>query len=219
MASPQNPHDSLFKATFTDRQIAADYLRNFLPPELSKNLKLDSLQLESGSYITPELEPFYSDIVYQCTYGRRKILISLLFEHKSAPPRYPHFQLLRYMIEAWERSAKNKGHLRVIIPIIVYHGKRKWNIRPFHSYFGKLSKTLLAFIPQFDYHLTDLREWSDEALLRLEAGLLINTLLLFKHYGEADYIRKSIRTLFTATENYLKDEQQRNQILSFFVYL
>lgn len=147
MMPPSNPHDSRFKATFTDRQIAADYLRNFLPPELSKNLKLDSLQLESGSYITPELESFYSDIVYQCAYGRRKILISLLFEHKSAPPRYPHLQLLRYMIEAWERSAKNKGPLRVIIPIIVYHGKRKWQVRPFHSYFGKLSKALLAFIP------------------------------------------------------------------------
>ena len=28
-----------------------------------------------------------------------------------------------------------------------------------------------------------------------------------------------MRTLFSATEKYLKDEQQRNQILSFFVYL
>lgn len=219
MAPPQNPHDSLFKATFTDRIIAADYIRNFLPPDLVQHLDLDSLLLEPGSYITPELEPFYSDIVYQCMYGKRKVMLTLLFEHKSSPPRFPHVQLLRYMIEAWEQSAKNKGSLRVIIPIIVYHGKRKWHIRPFHSYFGKLGNPLLAFIPEFDYHLTDLREWSDEALLNLEAGLLINTFLLFKHYGEEAYIRSSIRTLFIHAENYLKDENQRNQILSFFVYL
>ena len=195
MTPPQNPHDGLFKATFTDRQIAADYIRNFLPPDLVKHLDLESLALQPGSYITPELDPFYSDIVYQCNYGKRKILITLLFEHKSSPPLFPHLQLLRYMIEVWEQSAKKRGRLRVVIPIIVYHGKRKWLIRPFRSYFGRLSKALLVFIPQFDYHLTDLRQWSDEALLRLEAGLLINTFLLFKHYGEEDYIRSSIRLL------------------------
>ena len=95
MTSPSNPHDSLFKATFTDRKIAADYIRNFLPQELVRDLDLESLSLEAGSYITPELEPFYSDIVYQCTYGKRKVMLTLLFEHKSRPPQYPHLQLPR----------------------------------------------------------------------------------------------------------------------------
>ena len=40
-----------------------------------------------------------------------------------------------------------------------------------------------------------------------------------QYYGEEDYIRSSIRTLFVDAEKYLKDETQRNQILSFFVYL
>ncbi|MDP5171242.1 MAG: Rpn family recombination-promoting nuclease/putative transposase [Bacteroidia bacterium] len=219
MIPPQNPHDGLFKATFTNQTIVKDYLRNFLPAELTRNFDFESLRLEPGSYITPELEPFYSDIVYECAVGKKKIMISLLFEHKSTPPRYPHIQLLRYMVEAWEQRIKNKQPLKLIVPIIVYHGKKKWTLRPFHRYFAAVGKEFLPFIPQFDYHLTDLRQWSDEALIDLQAGLLINTFLLFKHHGEDEYLKKSIRTLFISVENYAKDETQRNLILSFFVYL
>ncbi|MDB4285741.1 Rpn family recombination-promoting nuclease/putative transposase [bacterium] len=219
MEEPNNPHDSLFKATFMDKVIAIDLILNEFPKRLTEKMDFESFTLVPGSHITAELHQFYSDIVYECMFGENKIKVSLLFEHKSFPPKYPHIQLLRYMVEAFFQAIENKEPLQVIIPIIVYHGKQRWKKRRLESYFKDIDPLLLPFIPSFDYLLTDLNELSDEDIMAMNAGLLINTLLLFKHYGEDDYIRTSIQTLFVGTEPFASKAPSRNKIISFLVYL
>ena len=81
------PHDHLFKSTFSDKRIARDYIRNFLPSSLTTKLDLNSLELSSTSYVNADLEESISDVVYSCGYGRESLILSLLFEHKSSPER------------------------------------------------------------------------------------------------------------------------------------
>lgn len=219
MDSPQNPHDRLFKTAFSNQRIVQDYIRNFLPPELVGSLDLNSLQLLSGSFITPELHAYSADVIYSCQLGSTESYLSILLEHKSTPQKFPHLQLLRYMLEVWEQDRKQKGTLSPIIPIIVYHGKRKWPDRRFQDYFPPLAPSLVEYLPLFSYQLTDLSKWTDEALLQLNADLLINALLLLKHQGDDAYTRKSIKTLFRNTESLLVQTENRNLIVSFFVYL
>ena len=195
MKLPQNPHDRLFKSLFSDKKITADYLQNFLPADLIQKLSLDSLEMDSNSFITPELEEFYSDIVYHCKMGEQEISISLLFEHKSNVPKYPHLQLLKYMLAMWDYQLQNKIPLQAVIPIIVYHGRKKWRIRALSSYFGRINEALLPFIPEFTYHLTDLNQWSEEALLQLRAGLVINAFLLLKFHVDRKDLEKVISTI------------------------
>ena len=174
-----------------------------------------------GSHISPKLEEYFSDIIYACKFDGQETLLSLLLEHKSAVPKFPHLQLLRYMLELWEKEASEKENtvLRPIIPIIVYHGKRAWKKKLFYDSFPTLSESLRSFIPAFEYLLTDLRNWSDEGLRVLEAEILKKTLLLFKHYGEDEYVREHFQFLFTFRDANVEDEQIRSIIISFFVYL
>ena len=96
---PNTPHDELFKAAFSQLDIAKDYLSQFLPPELVRHLDLEKLNLDSNSYVDENLKEYFSDIVYTCPYGKKeKIKIAFLLEHKSSPPKYPHLQLLRYLM-------------------------------------------------------------------------------------------------------------------------
>ena len=108
MPFSHQPHDRIFKKIFSEKSVVIDYLNNFLPPELLAKLKVNEIRLESQSYLGDKLDEYYADLVYSCPYGKdREIVVSLLFEHKSSIPAFPHFQLLRYLMEAYETDRKS----------------------------------------------------------------------------------------------------------------
>jgi len=82
------------------------------------------------------------------------------------------------MIKIWEQGVK-QGKARPfspIIPIVVYHGKSKWNAGPdFYTLFD-LPDGLQAYMPNFRYLLCDLSHCSDEEIkgtVTLRAGFLL----------------------------------------------
>jgi hypothetical protein len=91
---PQNtkvrPHDAFFKESFSMLAIAKEYVLHFLPQAIVSKLDLDQMVLDNTTYITPELEQYYADLVWTCKYGKSKVRIAFLFEHKSKPEKYPH---------------------------------------------------------------------------------------------------------------------------------
>ena len=213
------PHDHLFKSTFSDKRIATDYIRNFLPTSLSSRLDLSTLELTQSSYVNSDLKEYFSDVVYRCSYGEEEINLSLLFEHKSKPDGIIYLQLLRYLLEAWTQPSKKKGGLKIIVPIVVYHGKENWKKRAFSSFFPGLDENLMPFIPNFDYVFTNLADWTDEALMSLQVGLLKNTLLILKHFKEVQYTQQHIDRLFWGVESYIEDPSQKEHIRIFWSYL
>ena len=197
---PSKPHDEFFKATFGRLDIALDYLQNMLPAELQQDLDLSKLERVNGSFVSPALQEYFSDVVYQSPLkiGNQAVVMSFIFEHKSKPEPRPHLQLLRYMLDAWtEQLHQNNKKLNPIIPILVYHGKQGWKKRNFDSYFGKkLPESILPFLPRFDYIFTHVTDMSDEQILELGRGLLINTFLMLKHIHDPDFIMQNAELIF-----------------------
>jgi hypothetical protein len=102
-----------------------------------------------------------------------------LFEHKSYVPKLPiHLQLLDYFLQIWEDDLKNNRPLSFIVPIVVYHGARKWQTRTFSDYFVGLPKDWEAFIPNFYYWLTDLRKIPSEEIEEKVASEYVKNLFL-----------------------------------------
>lgn len=102
------------------------------------------------------------------------------------------------MLDAWtEQLHQNNKKLNPIIPILVYHGKQGWKKRNFDSYFGKkLPESILPFLPCFDYIFTHVTDMSDEQILELGTGLLINTFLMLKHIHDPDFIMQNAELIF-----------------------
>lgn len=197
---PSKPHDEFFKATFGRLDIALDYLQNMLPATLQQDLDLGKLERVNGSFVSPALQEYFSDVVYQSPLkiGKQSAVLSFIFEHKSKPEPRPHLQLLRYMLDAWtEQLHQNNKKLNPIIPILLYHGKQGWKKRDFDSYFGKkLPESILPFLPRFDYIFTHVTDMSDEQILELGTGLLINTFLMLKHIHDPDFIMQNAELIF-----------------------
>lgn len=196
---PSKPHDEFFKATFSRVKVAKEYLQKMLPSTLRQILDFKKLKRVNGSYISTTLREFFTDVVYECPVkdSDLKTTISILFEHKSSPEKFPHFQLLRYMLDAWEEQLKQDLPMTPFVPIIIYHGTENWVKRDLSSYFAaQLPTDLLPYLPQFDYHFTPITAMSDEEILNLGKSLLANAFLMMKHIWEPEFILQNPRLVF-----------------------
>lgn len=196
---PSKPHDEFFKATFSRVKVAREYLQKMLSPALLEVLDLKKLKRVNGSYVSPTLREFFTDVVYECPLkgSELKISISILFEHKSSPEKYPHFQLLRYMLDAWEEQIKQKAPLTPFVPTIIYHGEENWIKKDLPAYFLEQFPTdLLPYLPVFDYHFTHVTAMSDEEILSLGKSLLTNAFLMMKHIWEPEFVLQNPRLIF-----------------------
>lgn len=133
MTTSHNPHDALFRALLDDPQRAATLLREQLPSVLASRLTAEAPQLLDGSFIDERLRDTQSDRLYAVTLtGGKKALLYILLEHKSVPDPGTPLQLLGYMVRIWERYAEGRAarlrHLPPILPIVLYHGVRRWTI-------------------------------------------------------------------------------------------
>lgn len=182
MGELTNPHDKFFKETFTRIEIARDFFANYLPQPVVNALNLDTLALQSGSFIDTDLQEQFADLLYQVDLqdGSESedttAYLYLLLEHKSYPDPHTPFQLLRYLVRIWERDVQDGTALRPIIPTVVYHGHEQWHVA---TEFGELfagPDSLQPYWPQFRYELQDLSAFDDEEIqgtVQLQIGLLV----------------------------------------------
>ena len=182
MSDLTNPHDKFFKETFTRIEVARDFFTNYLPQPVVQTLALDTLTLQSGSFIDNELQEQFADLLYQVQVhdaegvAEETVHLYLLLEHKSYPDPLTRFQLLRYMMRIWERDVQAGDPLRPIVPVVIYHGREQWRVSTEFSSLFTGPEALRPYWPQFRHELQDLSTLSDEEVrgtVHLQIGLLV----------------------------------------------
>lgn len=117
------PHDAVFKQFLSHPETARDFLDIHLPRALHKICDLNTLCLQSGSFVEENMRAYYSDILYSLNTRTGKGYIYALIEHQSSPDKHMAFRLMRYAIAAMQRHLE-AGHdtLPLVIPVLFYHG-------------------------------------------------------------------------------------------------
>ncbi|OSL84488.1 Rpn family recombination-promoting nuclease/putative transposase [Escherichia coli] len=123
--STPTPHDAAFRSFLTSPDVARDFLTLHLPPELLAQCDLDTLHLESGSFVEPDLRQYASDILWsmKTTDGHVGYIYALV-EHQSSDDKFMAFRQLRYAIAAMQRHYEQHKRLPLVIPVLFYHGER-----------------------------------------------------------------------------------------------
>ena len=166
----QNPHDKFFKETFSNVEVARDFIKNYLPESILKIIDLETLELQKDSFINEELQEVFSDMLFQVAINKQEGYVYFLFEHKSYPSKGVAFQLLNYMVRIWEQKIKKEldQKIPVVIPLVVYHGKDKWKIKTSLGEmirgYEELPEDVRRFIPNYQYLLYDLSTFSDQEI-------------------------------------------------------
>jgi predicted transposase/invertase (TIGR01784 family) len=203
----KNPHDKTFKEIMSDTSIAKDFIKNYLPPEILKQIDLNKLEIKKDTFIEPELKERYTDILYQVKLNNKKAYLYLLFEHKSYKDKNITIQLLQYMVNIWQLDIKQKAkELPIIIPIVIYHGIGKWNIGL------KLSDILTPpaplelkkYIPDYQYILYDLPTYNSEQIIG-EAKLQIFIRTLANTFNP-EFTIKTVNTILEMLRELEKED-------------
>ena len=211
-----NAHDKLFKATFQYVEAVVELVNFLFTREEAAVIDTEHLKLDTTHSISNGLQEFFSDVIYSTKQkgSKRNVLITLLLEHKSAPDIFVLVQLLNYMVSIWLKDIAAKRPLTVVIPVIFYHGKRKWKKKPFSDLFPGASPAFKKFMLEFDYQLLSVHQTPDEIIRALSADTLLGALMLtYKKIGDHDFAKNHAEEFF----GFLKNSSHKIDLLRIFV--
>ncbi len=171
--------DSGAKLIFGDAMLCAQFIRDYIDLPYMKDVQPEDIEDVSSQFVPLFEAERNADRVKRIQIqGKKPFFIISLIEHKTDVEYDVCMQIFRYMIYIWEDYAKEeekrcKGitHRKdfkypPILPIVYYEGKDTWTAPlNFHSrvehgdVFGK-------YIPDFQYYLVPIRDYSTEELLK-----------------------------------------------------
>ena len=198
MSSIKNPHDAFFKKMMGQINIAKMILRTILPAKILRFIDLETLQEVNTNFVSEELKEVFSDVIYIVKLKNGKnAFITFLLEHKSFPDIFSSVQILYYLATGYYKQYKENRKLQIIIPIIFYHGKQKWEFVSLEDIFKEVPEELKKYIPSFDTLFVDLANFSDEQLEALENSLIAAVLLLQKYALKPEELAKKLHLILS----------------------
>ncbi len=160
-----NPHDKFFKESFSRKETAVALFREFLPSAVVQSVDWDTLKEVRGTFIEESLRETRSDLLFEVSMAGEPLRLYCLFEHQSTQDKRMPLRLLGYMVQIWERFAKeypaNKS-LPTVIPLVLHQSLDRWQASVhFQDLFASpadLKEALSPYQPDFAHLLIDLPE-------------------------------------------------------------
>ncbi len=126
MTLVNTPHDHFFKDAMTNLTVAKEFFERHLPALVQSQLNLETLALQSGSYIDQSLKRTASDVLYTVDYASQPGFgyLYVLTEHQSSVDMLMPLRLWRYIISIWSTHLKKYpgSKLPAVIPLVFYNG-------------------------------------------------------------------------------------------------
>lgn len=203
----QKLHDKFFKETFGNVETTKNFLIHYLPKRLLNVIDVNSLEVQKDSFINKELQEHFSDLLFKVIICHQEGYLYLLFEHKSYIDETISIQLLKYIVEIWsqKQAKEHTKHLPIIIPIVIYHGKKNWNIPTslgeFLNGYNQLPKEIKRYVPNYEFLLYDISRYSDEEIKGTAQLKILFTLFRDLNTGDAHRQKEAIfRSIYFLNE-------------------
>lgn len=197
------PHDAVFKKIMSYPEMARDFLDIHLPIALREICDLQTLKLESTSFIEQDLRAYYSDVVWSLKTREGQGYIYCVIEHQSNAVPHMAFRLMRYATAAMQHhlDAGNKT-LPLVIPMLFYHGQQSpypWSLNWLDEFENpQLARQLYSEA----FPLVDITVIPDDEIAQHRGVALLE--LMQKHIRDRDLmglVDRLVSLLVTSTAN------------------
>ena len=212
---PNLMHDEFYRKVFSKRENIKDLLRNALPKQYADKIDMSSIKLLKESFVDEKLRSSYSDMLIDVKIGDKDAKCYILIEHKANYNKFTLLQMLKYLVRVWDEQIRDGANsLTPIIPMLVYHGKSKWdNDRDLTMCFNPdvTDKDFADFIPKFKYVLFDLNQISDE---QMKGNVeYMTSVVLMKHIHQN--ILAGLKRALPMLEDVIKDKGLDSNLKNF----
>lgn len=197
------PHDAVFKKIMSYPEMARDFLDIHLPIALREICDLQTLKLESTSFIEQDFRAYYSDVVWSLKNREGQGYIYCVIEHQSTAVPHMAFRLMRYATAAMQHhlDAGNKT-LPLVIPMLFYHGQQSpypWSLNWLDEFENpQLARQLYSEA----FPLVDITVIPDDEIAQHRGVALLE--LMQKHIRDRDLmglVDRLVSLLVTSTAN------------------
>ena len=198
------PHNNFFHFALSSLPAARSLIETQLSTAALLELNLETLKLETGSFVDPDLHEKFSDLLMSVdlsgsnSLGRQQAYVYFLFEHKSEAEPLTALQLLSYIVRIWEKRIRDSLPLCPIIPLVVYHGEREWSVARSIEELISAPAALSRYQVQFGFPLLDLSEMSDE---EIEGEPILQSTLRLLKYGRSRELPSKLRQILELVAN------------------
>ena len=162
----KNTHDKLAKIILKDTNEVIQFINNFVKP--NEKLKEGEIIKYTNSFINKKYRYKEADLVYKI----RSKNIFFLIEHQSKVDKNMPSRLINYCIDIiyeWSRTGTNlKGKIKypIVVPIVIYTGKEKWNIPQNFNKAQEDDENYNNYKIGMKYNLVEINKISAERLLK-----------------------------------------------------
>lgn len=122
--------DALFKKVFSQKMGAMEFLEAYLLQEMKEKVDISKIKVEKESFVEDNLKRRLSDVIYSVPYKNNQnheILIYTLLEHQSTSDKWIALRLWKYILLLYERYQEKNNKLPIVIPFVIYNGKKKYS--------------------------------------------------------------------------------------------
>jgi len=192
------PHNNLFTFTLSHIPAARSLIETRFPSSVVEQLDLDSIVIESGSFIDPSLAEKFSDVLLSVKIRLSRegslqyVLVYFLFEHKSEPDPLTILQVLSYVIRIWEREVREGRPLSPILPMVIYHGDRPWNVALSIDELVDCPVSMREYLVKFTCPIFDVTGTSEDSI---SGDPFLQSMLQLLKYGRTKELVERLRAI------------------------
>ena len=207
--SVNQKHDKSIKDILVDEKEMSKFLEQFMEIEV----KSEDLEEQKSSYINKQFEKRESDILYK--FKNKEIYI--LVEHQSKVDKRMPRRIFEYcvgiMMELEKMRKEDDGSNPIIIPVVIYTGENKWNVKTSFSETQKTYEGYEKYKINLNYKLIDINKYSKAELLEKDTKL--TSMMVFEKCKTKEELKSEIVEIILRAE----DKERINWIKQLIRYV
>ena len=190
-------------------ELVLKLLHRYIPLDLQAYIDFPSLSIVSDMHMDNKLKSSQSDSIHECKINLDALpehirndtnlptfRFCFLWEHKSEKPKEPiEFQVERYRYSIIHVDLKNGLNPSVIIPIIIYNGKEKWDKKMIYDRLSDyLPPAIMAYVSYPKYIFIDIQAMTEEEIEEaVDLGTLRSAFIALKHGHDKEFFKRDMK--------------------------
>lgn len=201
-------HDKTFRKILDDKKEFTIFINKIF--NLEEKLEEKDIEKYNRKFVSLDYTNQESDVIYKL----KNKEIFILVEHQTKIDKKMPIRILKYELEIIRSRMDENNRLEfpIIIPIILYTGKQRWNAKiNYPSYNSELAR--YRGLKKVEYNLVDINDYTIEDLYK-ENSILTKIMILEKSNKYIEIINNVDKIVNIVYDSKLYTQTQKEMLLN-----